>query len=729
MDLPGRPDQNLPVPQLLTVPKLPTPRPVGILTGVAAIAASALLAAGGAAADSGAVWLGAPPAAAAAALLAGAGALALWGRPSLGIGVGLFAPLLLLAGGVPLAGVRALSGPPLFALALAGLALALAQARARPVGIPFLPLAFGVLVLAAGRSHVQVGPQGDEPHYLMVADSLLRDFDLGLERDYAEGRYAAFHDAPLAPHYRVRGRAGAIYSLHALGLSVLILPAWALAGYAGVTVFMALLAALVASEVRSWVLELLGRPALADALGWLAVLSPPLAHYAGLVFTEIPAALALSLGLRLGRRSEWRAREALLVGCAAALLPWLNVRYAPLAAIVVVHALWRRPSPAALGRVLGPCAASAAGLLFYHFTLYGFWDPRRVYGRRPELSLSTLAEGLPGLLLDQEFGLLVYAPVLVLALPGLVLLFRRDRRLALALLAATAAVVLTAGSWHMWRGGFNPPGRFLVPIAPLALLAVALVWEKRGLGAGAALLVGWTLWTGLAGAAEPRLVHRDRDGTAPLFRERSGAREWTGLLPAYVLADPDRHRLAGLWTLALLAAVPWRTRTATATRLATASLGLAVAAQAAAGLSQQRTDDRDAVRLVGRSGLRAPGFRLAVVRAGWDPASLGWGPLYEPHRHPAGAELGRRLPLEPGRYRLVLSADSLGGGAPALIVQEDAPGAPPRIEGFRPSPGGWEASFVVRPGEHAVDLRVRGGGPLLLRGLTLEAQPPGAGPV
>ena len=59
----------------------------------------------------------------------------------------------------------------------------------------------------------------------MVAESLLRDGDVSLDRDYAEGRYTLFHDAPLAPHFRTRGKGGVIYSLHAVGLSVLILPA------------------------------------------------------------------------------------------------------------------------------------------------------------------------------------------------------------------------------------------------------------------------------------------------------------------------------------------------------------------------------------------------------------------------------------------------------------------------------------------------------------------------
>ena len=82
----------------------------------------------------------------------------------------------------------------------------------------------------------------------------------------------------------------------------------------------------------------------------------------------------------------------------------------------------------------------------------------------------------------------------------------------------------------MWRGGFNPPSRFLVPVVPALALAVGAALP-RGLTAPAALLAGWSLFAGLGGALEPRLVHRDRDGTAPFFREMSGAEEWTRLLP------------------------------------------------------------------------------------------------------------------------------------------------------------------------------------------------------
>ncbi len=174
---------------------------------------------------------------------------------------------------------------------------------------------------------------------------------------------------------------------------------------------------------------------------WTFALSPPLLHYVGLVFTEVPAALAVAYGLRRGREPGLGPGRALTIGLAAAALPWLNVRYVPLAALVVLHALWRqRRVSAAAGPGGLPGVVSAAGVALYHQALYGFLDPRRVYGRRPELALGDAARRPAGLLLDQEFGLLVYAPVFVLAVPGLVALWRRDRALAVA----------ARGRWSPW---------------------------------------------------------------------------------------------------------------------------------------------------------------------------------------------------------------------------------------------------------------------------------------
>jgi hypothetical protein len=184
--------------------------------------------------------------------------------------------------------------------------------------------------------------------------------------------------------------------------------------------------------------------------------------------------------------------------------------------------------------------------------------------------------------------------------------------------------------------------------------------------------------------------------------------------------------------LAILAAVPWRTRGLTAGRVAAAGLGLVVAAQAAAAVAPSRTDDRDAVRLLGRPAVRLPGFRVeGRVSGEWTPEGLGWGSLYEPHRQPEGAEVGRRLPLPAGRYRLVLEGEPLSPDRtfPPLVVSPDRPGAPDWLSPVRPGSSGWEADFDVRRSERAVTLRLRGGGPILLKRLKLSVQPAGTGPV
>ena len=346
-----------------------------------------------------------------------------------------------------------------------------------------------------------------------------------------------------------------------------------------------------------------------------------------------------------------------------------------------------------------------------------------MWGRRPEFALGTLEEGLPGLALDQEFGLLPYAPVLALCAAGFVRMARDRSRLAWTALALAAVVVGTAASWHMWRGGFNPPARFLVPLVPVFALGLASAF-RRGSGAAAAVLAGWSLWAGALGAISPALVHRDRDGTAPFYRAWSGAEEWTRLLPGYVLPETagDRAALALVWGAVLgLAVVSARRSPPTAAGLAAASAALLVATATASALSEGRTGGRDAVRLVGRPAVRVPGWGMTRAAEGiWDHSVLRWGTLYEPHRHPDGAEIGARLMLPAGRYRIDLDVELLGPDRPLLEVRPEGFAGTGRTYEVTRVPLGLSSAFEIPAGAPAVSLRLREGSALTLTRIRLS---------
>jgi hypothetical protein len=605
-----------------------------------------------------------------------------------------------------------LTGEPLLAVVLAAVATA-AASRIRPARW-WLPAALlPIYAVAAANARATVGPAGDEPQYLMVAESLLRDADLALDRDFAEARYRVFHPEPLEPHFRVRGRGGEIYSLHAIGLPILILPAYALGGYAGASTFLALVGVGLALEMRRLVRAASGSDGAAEGVAWIASLSPPLIHYAGLIFTEIPAAFLFAAGLRHAVYGATRASLAWAALCAAA-LPWFNVRYGLLSAVIAATAIFRmREAPSRSWKDLaGPAAlaaASAAALLAFHRTLWGFFDPRRVYGQRREFDLDVVPSGLPGLFFDQEFGLLPYAPVFALALAGLLPLWKRNRALAGAIVLATAGVVVVASAWPMWRGGFNPPARFLTPLVPAFAAALGAFLVRWRFGAAAALLCGWSLWTGLAGSADVAAIHRDRSGSAPFFRAHSGAAEWTTLLPSYVLdEDRDTRVLAWPWAALLcvaLGASLARTRVeGSPAGFSVASLALVATAAAAGSISPWRSPvERDAARL-----LRPSVFRAATA-AEWRPAAAG--SAYEPHRFPEGWPFARMLRLGAGRHELRLAVEGAGGEPPHIVVLDS------RSQPVGLAPLGYEAggrlvgsAEIPRDGEWS--LALRGGAPV-----------------
>lgn len=370
----------------------------------------------------------------------------------------------------------------------------------RSTALLALPLLVYIGVVLAWHRLGHYPITGDEPHYLLTADSLLRDGDLLVVNNHTIDtpvRRALPGEAIFADSHSRNG-----YSIHGLGLPILVAPAYAIGGVLGAQLLLAALAGLIAplgyQVARAAGLGRGWSVALALGVG----LGQPYVTGAGRVYPDLTAGLILLFLLTAVARNDTaapqgpraRARRvgsALIPGALLALLPWLHLKLLMPAALICGAYLIATPAPcgrralrlpegergplrpyAPFALSLVPFALSLLALAGYHQAAFG--SPLGPYvagdvSTDPAQVLLILA----GLHLDRMQGLLLQAPLLWLALPGLVPLAVARPRLALLWGAVYLSVALPQAAHTNWYGGVAPAGRFHWALAPLWCLPLA----------------------------------------------------------------------------------------------------------------------------------------------------------------------------------------------------------------------------------------------------------------
>jgi hypothetical protein len=413
----------------------------------------------------------------------------------------------------------------------------------------------------------------DEPQYLLTALSLFEDGDLHIDDELAEARFVPFHELDLPVQTEVLDDGHEVSPHDPLLPAILAVP-MGVGGWVGAKAALATLGGVLAA-LLVWTAHRRFAVPLGVAAGTVLAfgLTAPLSAYATQVYPELPAALAVTAAIAL--LTGGRRRAALVaLALAVTALPWLGVKYAPvaaaLAAVAVGALVSERRLRAAFSLVAGLGLAGVA-YLGAHRLLYGGWTvyatgdhftggQLTVMGRDPDYLGRT--QRLGGLLLDRGFGLAAWMPAYLLAVPALAVLARRRPvgwlTLAAPLVAGWATATWVALTMHGWWW----PGRQVVVVVPCLVLAVAW-WAGHTRGAGIFLAVagafGALAWGWLVAEVldRRRTLVFDFESTAnPLYRA------WRLLLPDYRdLAIGDwlvqAAWFAALATVAVLAVRRW----------------------------------------------------------------------------------------------------------------------------------------------------------------------------
>ena len=324
---------------------------------------------------------------------------------------------------------------------------------------------------------------GDEPHYLVVTTSLLRDGDLSLENNYESKSYIkdGYFRAELKPHLTT-GRVGRLVPWHPVFLSLVILPGFAIAGYRGAGVTMVLFMSLSALFVFL-ILKRFASERKSALVTLFFFFTYPVLAYSFRIYPEVVTVLLLSLGIWACIRFKESERTSYLVlaGLSAALFPFLHPKFILLTLAVALLAFFvARERLRKLLYFLLPVAASLVVLMLWTYYLYGPNIVRglTMTGEAGRFFGSGSGWGVFGLYIDRVWGLLPYAPLYLLFFCGMPLpREKRDFQKWWVFIPVTVLVyTLIVGSFKEWHGGASPVPRYLIPLIPLLVMCAALAF-------------------------------------------------------------------------------------------------------------------------------------------------------------------------------------------------------------------------------------------------------------
>ncbi len=349
----------------------------------------------------------------------------------------------------------------------------------------FLLLALGLIL--HWRAIGKYLPTGDEPHYMVIANSLTRYH--GFEttaayRDMFRTLLLPFPGQPPTPQ-NTHGVAGphGLFSEHNIGLPILIAIPLRLSGLLGVRLLMALMASGVAVLAYGfagfYTQDRRLRMLLAVALACVTPYLPA----AGQIYPDLPAGLLFGLALlclsrgALGQRASSPSQGMpLLAAAAIAFAPWLQIKFAAASVLAAIGCVcWadmpRRAAPARIGIFALPLLVSLAILAAYN--RYAFGSMSGPYESGALVANWHALMVLMGLHLDQFQGIFFLDPMLLLAPIGAAALVRRRPGFGIYFILLYASLVVPNAMHTNWYGGGGFAARFVLSGSVLLILPAA----------------------------------------------------------------------------------------------------------------------------------------------------------------------------------------------------------------------------------------------------------------
>ena len=327
---------------------------------------------------------------------------------------------------------------------------------------------------------------GDEPHYLILTASLLRDGDLDIGNNYAEDARTREIYGPVEVRHSV-GRDGREWPSHTPGISVLLVPAFALAGGLGARLMLCLLIIpILGWACWRWFRDRAPPGDVALVIAGV-LLCPPVLFGSSQVYPDLLAgAILLALAVSLWHAPRRTPGTWALWWLVAGGFTWLHIRFLATTTVLPLIGAWqlsrdqqwrdgaseRWQSHAA---VAGLFLVGAAAFVLFQLATYGDLFSARL-GEMNQ-SIWRAAEFFIGWHLDQSNGVFLMQPLLLAGPVALGWMAYRRHPLTIPWILLYASLVVPQAMRVHWGGA--PAGRFNWTSMWLWLIPIGLWLEAE----------------------------------------------------------------------------------------------------------------------------------------------------------------------------------------------------------------------------------------------------------
>lgn len=342
---------------------------------------------------------------------------------------------------------------------------------------------------------------GDEPHYLMISESLAADGDLDLKNNYDQdaktnkiiGPVDVENHTVFVPSNTANNGNKKFYSIHSIGTSLLSFIGYKTFGILGSKIALTLIAGILPFLFYSMGRSLRLSQTKSAFTSIVYSVSLPFPMVAGQIFPDLPSGIlltsAIAILISFETNKTFKNRNILLFIYSATigLSIWIHLKNLPVAILIlslpfVSKKEWDSKTKTIL---LAPALASLIGLVIYNFHLFGsFIGP---YSRAGENIHKTFDPNFShwvtvfsGLWMDRNQGLFFQNPLIWI--PGLFgwIVLIRDQKLRKVGILLGIVIILQLGinAGHPCSYGcLSLPGRFQWSSAPLFFLPFIAGWK------------------------------------------------------------------------------------------------------------------------------------------------------------------------------------------------------------------------------------------------------------